>query len=175
MFAQQLVNGFAVGSIYALFALGFTLMFGVLGVVNLVYGVYFSAGAFIALFASDAIHAPIWLAGAVAAVATGAGAVAIDGVLLAPLRRAKAPELASLMVTLGATLLIYSLAGAALGTDIRRFRPDAVANVAFQIGGARVSLIQIVIVATVGFVVAGLLVLLNKTKLVWPFAPSRGR
>ncbi|MGA2638975.1 ABC transporter permease subunit [Methylocella sp.] len=52
MFAQQVINGFSAGSAYALFALGFTLMFGVLGVVNLTYGFYFSAGAYIALFAT---------------------------------------------------------------------------------------------------------------------------
>ena len=53
MLAQQLVNGLVVGSTYALFALGFTLMFGVLGVVNLTYGFYFSVGAFVALFATQ--------------------------------------------------------------------------------------------------------------------------
>ena len=50
MLAQQLVNGVLLGATYALFALGFTLMFGVLRVINLTYGFYFSAGAFIALF-----------------------------------------------------------------------------------------------------------------------------
>ena len=49
MLAQQLINGVLLGSTYALFALGFTLMFGVLKVVNLTYGFYFSAGAFFAL------------------------------------------------------------------------------------------------------------------------------
>jgi branched-subunit amino acid ABC-type transport system permease component len=51
-FAQQIINGFVAGSAYALFALGVTLMFGVLGVINLTYGFYFSAGAYIALFAA---------------------------------------------------------------------------------------------------------------------------
>ena len=46
MLAQQLVNGVLLGAVYALFALGFTLIFGVLRVINLTYGFYFSAGAF---------------------------------------------------------------------------------------------------------------------------------
>ncbi len=50
MLAQQLVNGVLLGATYALFALGFTLMFGVLRVINLTYGFYFSAGAFMALW-----------------------------------------------------------------------------------------------------------------------------
>ena len=51
MLAQQLVNGVLLGATYALFALGFTLMFGVLRVINLTYGFYFSAGALLALVA----------------------------------------------------------------------------------------------------------------------------
>ena len=47
---QQLLNGLVLGSPYALFALGFTLMFGVLGVINLTYGFYFTTGAFLALY-----------------------------------------------------------------------------------------------------------------------------
>ena len=54
MLAQQLVNGVLLGATYALFALGFTLMFGVLRVINLTYGFYFSAGAFIALWLARA-------------------------------------------------------------------------------------------------------------------------
>ncbi len=50
MLAQQLVNGVLLGATYALFALGFTLMFGVLKVINLTYGFYFSAGALVALW-----------------------------------------------------------------------------------------------------------------------------
>ena len=53
MLAQQILNGILSGAVYALFALGFNLIFGVLGVINLTYGFYFSAGAFIALVIDD--------------------------------------------------------------------------------------------------------------------------
>src|SRR3974390_3355762 len=98
MLAQQLANGIAAGSTYALFALGFTLMFGVLGVINLTYGFYFSAGAFLALYLTVAAKAPIWIALPLASVAIGAAAILLDALLLTRLRRSKAPELASLMV-----------------------------------------------------------------------------
>src|SRR5439155_5926444 len=101
MFAQQLVNGVLLGATYALFALGFTLMFGVLRVINLTYGFYFSAGAFIALFLTKQAGFGIWAALPVAAIGAGAIAVLLDWLLLTRLRRVQAPELASLMVTLG--------------------------------------------------------------------------
>ena len=92
MLSQQLVNGLVLGSTYALFALGFTLMFGVLRVINLTYGFYFSAGAFMALTVARR-SAPLsgwpcrWRA-------FGAGLIAVvaDWLLLTRLRRVQAGE-----------------------------------------------------------------------------------
>lgn len=165
MLAQQLLNGLFSGAVYALFALGFTLMFGVLGVINLTYGFYFSTGAFVALYATQYLHMPIFVALPLAAVVTGLIAIVIDDLLLGPLRRAKAPELSSLMVTLGATLLLYSLMTAWFTTDIRRFPPAVFNGGAFEIEGLRITLSQILIVVTVAIIVGGLAFLLQRTKL----------
>jgi branched-chain amino acid transport system permease protein len=165
MLAQQLLNGLLSGAVYALFALGFTMMFGVLGVINLTYGFYFSTGAFVALYATHYLHLPIWAALPFAAIATGLMAIVIDELLLGPLRRAKAPELSSLMVTLGATLLLYSLMTAWFTTDIRRFPPAVFDGGAFEIEGLRITLAQILIVLTVAIIVGGLFVLLQRTKV----------
>jgi branched-chain amino acid transport system permease protein len=100
-----------------------------------------------------------------AAVATGAIAVVFDGLLLTPLRRAKAPELSSLMVTLGATLLLYSLMTAWFGTDIRRFPPAVFNGGVFEVAGLRISLSQILIVLTVALIVGGLGLLLRSSRI----------
>jgi branched-chain amino acid transport system permease protein len=164
MLAQQLLNGLVSGATYALFALGFTLMFGVLRVINLTYGVYFSAGAFIALASTRNLVPSLWLALPAAALATGALAVLLDALLLTRLRRVKAPELASLMVTLGATLLLYAVMTAWLGTEIRRFPPGLSGN-AIEFAGLRVSGAQALIILTTVILVAGLLWLLRRTRL----------
>jgi branched-chain amino acid transport system permease protein len=62
MLAQQLANGVVLGATYALFAIGFTLIFGVLGVINLAYGFYFSVGAFAALWSTHELGLSIWTA-----------------------------------------------------------------------------------------------------------------
>ncbi len=165
MLAQQLLNGLISGAVYALFALGFTLMFGMLGVINLTYGFYFSVGAFVALFATVQAKMSIFLALPLAAVATGLIAVVIDGMVITPLRKAKAPELASLMVTLGATLLLYSLMTAWFGTDIRRFPAHVFPDEAIEIGGVRVVLAQIIVIVTAAVIVLGLGLLLKRTKI----------
>jgi len=165
MLAQQLVNGIMLGATYALFALGFTLMFGVLRVINLTYGFYFSAGAFLALGLVRGWGWPIWAALPIAAIGTGLVAVVVDWLLLARLRRMRAPELASLMVTLGAVLALYSAMTMVLGSDIRRLPPGAFPGGAIVLGPVRVTAAQLLIVGAVVVLVAFLLWLLRRTRL----------
>jgi branched-chain amino acid transport system permease protein len=165
MFAQQLVNGVLLGATYALFALGFTLMFGVLRVINLTYGFYFSAGALIALWLTRALGFPIWAALPVAAIGAGLIAVVLDWLLLSRLRRAQAPELASLMVTLGGVLALYAALTAWLGSDIRRLPPGVIAADSFQLGDIRITSAQLLILAATVILVAALIALLRLTRL----------
>lgn len=165
MFSQQLVNGLVLGSTYALFALGFTLIFGVLRAINLTYGFYFSIGAFVALYLARSLEASIWIALPLAALVAGLVAVVVDSVLLTRLRRAKAGELASLMVTLGAVLALYASMAALLGTEIERFPFDFVENTAWEFGDVRISLVQALIVGTALVLVAVLFLLLQHTRL----------
>ena len=92
MLEQQLFNALSLGSVYALFALGFTLVFGVLGVINLSHGAVFMVGAYAALQAVLLLHWPLWAALAFAAACCGALGGLIDIVVLRPLRRRNAPH-----------------------------------------------------------------------------------
>jgi branched-chain amino acid transport system permease protein len=165
MLGQQLVNGVLLGATYALFALGFTLMFGVLRVINLTYGFYFSAGAFMALALTRQLGWPIWAALPVAALGSGVVAVVLDWLLLTRLRRINAPELASLMVTLGAVLALYSAMTSILGPDIRRLPPELIGSEALVIAGLRVTQAQLLILAATAVLVGGLLALMRGTRL----------
>ncbi len=164
MLSQQLVNGVLLGATYALFALGFTLMFGVLRVINLTYGFYFSAGALLALWMTRS-GAPIWLALPAAAVGAGCIAVVLDWILLSRLRRIQAPELASLMVTLGGVLALYSALTSWLGPDIRRLPPNVVSAEAFHVGDIRITTAQILILAATTVLVGALLAFMHGTRL----------
>jgi branched-chain amino acid transport system permease protein len=165
MLAQQLVNGVLLGATYALFALGFTLMFGVLRVINLLYGFYFSFGALVALGLARALAWPIWALLPLAALASGLVAVVLDWLLLTRLRRVRAPELSSLMVTLGGALALYSAATSLIGPDIRRLPSGTVSHAALQLGAVRVTVPQLLIVAASLVLVGGLLLLLRATRL----------
>ena len=165
MLPQQLANGVLLGSTYALFALGFTLMFGVLRVINLTYGFYFSAGALIALWLTATLHLPIAAALPLAAAATGLLAVALDALLLTRLRRRNAPELAFLMVTLGGVLALYAALSVWLGTDIRRLPPGTISAAAYTIGPVRITQPQLLILAATALLVAALALVMHGTRL----------
>ena len=165
MLPQQLVNGAVLGATYALFALGFTLMFGVLRVINLTYGYYFSAGALVALWLTRNLGWPIAAALPAAAAFAGVLAVVVDWLLLTRLRRANAPELSSLMVTLGGVLALYAATAAWLGPDIRRMPSGLVNGAAYVVGDVRITAAQILILVATAVLVAALLLLLRGTRL----------
>jgi branched-chain amino acid transport system permease protein len=163
MLGQQIINGLAAGFAYALFALGFTLIFGVMRVINLTYGVYFSAGALLALWLSQ--HSlPLFVAMPLAAVLIGLAAVLVDFILLSRLQRTKAPELSSLMVTLGATLLLYSIANSWLGTNVRRFPASVLPTLSIDLFGLYISWSQLLIGVVVLIVFVALSAFLNHSR-----------
>jgi branched-chain amino acid transport system permease protein len=111
---QQVVNGLTLGSMYSLIALGYTLFFGVIGVINFAHGDIFMLGAFVALIvlagltASGASGAPalgqLAMVLLAAALACGLAGVVMERVALKPLRRA--PKLAALLSSLGVAIVI---------------------------------------------------------------------
>ena len=87
MLMQQLLNGVVVGSVYALFALGFTLLFGVNHIMNMAHGSVFMWGAFAGLYAVTVLDAPIYVALLIGMLAGGLVSVALDLFAFRPLRR----------------------------------------------------------------------------------------
>src|SRR5882672_1647537 len=101
MLEQQLVNALSLGCVYALFALGFTLIFGVLGVINLSHGAVFMVGAYAALQVVTKLNWPLWASLIAAFVVSGALGLAIDYLVLRPLRQRNAPHLIPMIATIG--------------------------------------------------------------------------
>ena len=149
MLPQQLFNALVLGSVYALFSMGFTLTFGVLRVINLLYAFYVAAGAFLSLVAVRDFGVPLWAAGVLGAIGTGAIAVVCDTAVLTPLRRARAPELSSLMVTLGGVLLLNNLMFLAFGAEVRRFPAALLSQAPIDLGALQIGEIQLVIIVVV--------------------------
>jgi branched-chain amino acid transport system permease protein len=106
---QQLLNGIFLGSIYALFAVGYTLVFGILDVLNLAHSAVFMLGA-VVTYSLVVIHGqPFWLAAVVAVVACGLLGLLIEYATLRPLRRRNAPPISALISTIGLALIFVAV------------------------------------------------------------------
>jgi branched-chain amino acid transport system permease protein len=179
-FWDNTIDGLSYGSIYALVAIGYTLVYGVLKLINFAHSEIFVIGIFAAYFTFFALgFAPgetadlgllaligaLLLAAVVAMVAAGGSAVLLERVAYRPLRKRGAPRLVFLITAIGASFAIQQLFLIFLGGNaqpsIRLLRPTEV----FEVFGARVTNIQImtVIAAVVLMVVAEAFV--NRTRL----------
>lgn len=166
MFTQQLINALSLGSVYALFALGFTLIFGVLGVINLSHGAIFMIGAYVALVLVSTLAWPIWLAAIVATLLCGLLGLLIDYLVLRPLRARNAPHLAPMVATIGVAILLTSIAQGLFGAETARFPIGAVSDKGFEMGGGvYASYLQLFIFTSAMLLMLILLVVVRYTRL----------
>lgn len=152
MLAQQLLNGFVTGAVYALFAVGFNLIFGVHGILNLAYGAIFMVGAFSGLITVLAGY-PLWCAFIVAAIVAGMVSVLIDFVAFRPLLRSKEVEFAAIVSSIGADMVLMTIAQRLSATQVFRFPFGTFPDYALTAFGLRITALQLTIVGTV-FVLA---------------------
>ena len=103
-FLQQIVNGLDHGSIYALIAIGYTLVYGVLRLINFAHGDVFMVGAFLGLIAGEKFHQGLWVSMVIAMIGCAALGLVIERFAYRPLR--KAPRLAVLITAIGVSLLL---------------------------------------------------------------------
>ena len=101
MFLQQLVNGLTLGSLYAVLAIGLTLVFGVLNIINMAHGGIFMIGAFVGLFMVTVFDVNIFVALIVAMAVGAILGYLLEFVALRPLRKKKVSHLAPLISTIG--------------------------------------------------------------------------
>lgn len=142
MFSQQIVNALSLGGVYALFALGFTLIFGVLNVINLAHGAVFMIGAYTALHAVVAFNMPIAAALLTAGTASAAAGWLLDRFILAPLRARHAPHLAPMIATIGVAITLTSLVEGFFGAENLRFPPGTLETGRFVVAGAQITYLE---------------------------------
>jgi len=162
---QQLFNALSLGCVYALFALGFTLVFGVLGVVNLSQGAVFMVGAYAALTAITKLHAPLWLAIVAAFAFSGLLGLLIDRLVLKPLRRRDAPHLIPMIATIGLAIAVNSLVQGLFGAENQRFPSEVLPQDSLAIAGVSVTVLELGIIGVSFVLMAVLMVTLRRTQL----------
>ncbi len=165
MLEQQLINALSLGSVYALFALGFTLVFGVLGVINLSHGTVFMLGAYAALQAVTRLNLPLSAALLVAFVFSGALGLAIDVLVLRPLRQRQAPHLIPMIATIGIAIFFNSATQGLFGAENLRFPSGLVPDQQLIWGDIQISVLEAGIVIFSFSLMAAMLMVMKKTQL----------
>ena len=156
LFLQQAINGLSLGAMYALLALGFTLVYGILELINFAHFNVFMVGSFIGLEAlrlfglsgQDTVLTGFSLAGVLLAgfaatmLATGTLGVGIERLLLRPLREVKGP--AAMITTIGVSTILFNLVLLTAGADSKNF-PNPLPPLQWAIGGAVLRLREVLI------------------------------
>ncbi|MGP6159869.1 MAG: branched-chain amino acid ABC transporter permease [Vulcanimicrobiaceae bacterium] len=156
MLVQQLANGLFLGAVYALFAIGYTLVFGVLDILNLAHAAIFMAAAFAALWFIGA-GVPVALALLLAVAVAGLLGVLLDRVAFAPLRRRNAGTLVPLISSIGAAIVIQGVVRGIFGPEERGFGANLVPATTFHLGSLTFGTLDL----TILLVSIGLMLLLN--------------
>lgn len=164
MLAQQFVNAISLGGVYALFALGFTLVFGVLNVLNLAHGAVFMLGAYAALQGVVLFRLPILAAIVLAMAVTGLAGWALDRMIFAPLRARQAPHLAPMIATIGVAIALTSVVEGFFGAENLRFPMQSLPSDAIRLGGAQITWLELEII----FLAVALM-----TMLMWGLKKTR--
>lgn len=164
MLLEQLINGITTGSIYAIVALGYTLVFGVLGIINMAHGEIFMFGAFMGVLVTSTWHGPLWLAFVVATGVTAVMGYFLERFALRPLRgKQGVSHLAPLISTIGVSILLENVADKIFGSGNHPVQ-HAFAEIEFTIGTTHIYVVQIVIFCIAVILMIALSVWLSKTK-----------
>ena len=185
-FVQQIVNGLTLGSVYALIALGYTMVYGILKLLNFAHGEVYMMGAFAgfgiltvfggALEVSINVVALIVMMLGVAMLGSGLLGVAIERFAYRPLRNA--PRIAPLISALGVSFFLQNSALLLFGSQFRSydsfvlgsknpefFEPGPLTDPVFVVKNVNVQLIQVIVLATTAGLMVALTVLVAKTHL----------
>ena len=174
-FFQELVNGLTTGALYALVALGFSMVYGVLKLLNFAHGDLYMVGAFVGYFViqwfggAQGLSIPVWLLVAImfvsAAVLVGFLGVAIERFAYRPLRNA--PRIAPLITAIGISFFLENAALLLFGAQFRIYNtPDFISfSSGIQIGSVSIDAVQIMVLVMGVVLMAGLRLLVVKTKL----------
>lgn len=171
IFLQQIINGLVLGSVYALVALGYTMVYGILGLINFAHGDVVMIGAMTAmtiaklvLVLAPGMPGPIvlliaLLGAAPVCMALGYG---IERVAYRPLRNA--PRLAPLITAIGVSMILQTSAMLIWGRNYFSF-PEFISNQPMNFLGASVTPVQILIVGLTALLMYGLTQMVNRTRL----------
>jgi len=161
-FIQHLINGISVGSLYALIAIGYTMVYGILRLINFAHGDIFMLGTYIAFYSMTAFMLPWWASFLIAITLTCIFGILLERAAYRPLRNS--PKISVMISAIGASFLIENLAIVLFGGRPKAFPVPSLFGSILTIGGIRISSIVFIIPIITILALVILLFIVNKTK-----------
>ena len=162
---QQLFNGLSLGSLYALFAIGFALVFGILDRLNLAHPAVFAAAAYVGIELVTSLGISVWLMLPVVFVVGALLGLVIERVAFRPLKDRPDAHFAGLISSIALAGVFIALLQGRWGPDTKRFPAEAMPEATFAVLGAQVSVVQVAILVISVVLVVALGLLVARTRL----------
>lgn len=167
-FIQQMINGLTLGSVYALIALGYTLVYGIIKLLNFAQGDIFMVGSFVSYYLILSFNMNIFVAFLGTMAITAVLGVITDQVAYKPLR--SAPRISALITAIGVSYLLRNgiivLAGAETRAYLQAFdNVPSFVNQSFQIGNITIRVMQVILLVTTIALMVILQFIVQKTKM----------
>ncbi len=163
MLLQQLINGIALGSVYALIALGYTMVYGIVTLINFAHGEIFMVGAFAGLYATSVLHLNIFIALVIAMIVCILLGVAIEQIAYRPLR--KSTRLSALISAIGVSIFLSTLAQMLFGSNAKGYPEDCFPVSQIHLGSADISTLQVLIIAISALLMVSLHFIVHRTRM----------
>lgn len=158
---QQLVNGLSLGSLYALIAVGYTMVYGILRLINFAHGDLIMVAAYVAVMGVGLFSWPWPLAAGLAILLTGLVGVSLERAAYRPLRRA--PRISLLISAIAASFLLQNLVLVLAGGRPRAFPAPAWLGGSLELGGLYLPRLSLLIPAVTALSVGSLFFLVYRT------------
>lgn len=161
-FIQQLINGLSLGSIYALIALGYTMVYGIIKLINFAHGEIYMVGAFIGYTTINVFHLGLIPSLIISMLLCAALGALIERIAYKPLRNAT--RVAALITAIGVSFLLQNGMIYLVGPQVRAF-PQVITKKVYSLGSIQVNQTQITIFATTVILMLALQFIVKKTKM----------
>ncbi|KFN92255.1 high-affinity branched-chain amino acid transport system permease protein [Tetragenococcus muriaticus PMC-11-5] len=144
-FIQQLINGLSVGSVYALIALGYTMVYGIIKLINFAHGDIYMIGAFVSYFIFLSLEWNIFVTLALTMLVTAFLGVFIEKVAYKPLRNS--PRITALITAIAMSYLLQNIMIYVVGPEARSF-PQLIQNDTYTLGNISINQMEILLLGT---------------------------
>ncbi len=163
-FLQQLINGLSIGSVYALMAVGYSLVYSILNFSNFAHGGVIMLGAYFGFYALSLFSVPFAVALIIAALLAGIVAVVLERIAYRPLRRRNAPGLYFIISAMGASIFLENFVVATIGPTFMTY-PQVMSTTPFAIGSLSVGRIDVLMLIISAISLSALVLIIEKTKI----------